>query len=89
MSKKTKRFRGEVDRSKYFRFPLTLPESMDTWLHNLGTQMKAQGGLKMPKSYIIRSIIRTLMKLDVDISGVKTEEEMEELIIEAMKRFKR
>lgn len=87
-SKKSKGFRGEIDRSKYFRFPLTLPESMDTWLHDLGTQMRAQGGLKMPKSYILRSVIKALMRLDIDISDVKTEEEIEERILMAMDKLK-
>jgi len=36
---------------------------------------------------IVRSAIKLLMDLDLDISGIKSEEELEDRIKEAAKRF--
>lgn len=49
--------------------------------------MKATGGYKLPKSYVIRSMINALMKLKINVSGVKSEKDLEEKIVEAIKKY--
>lgn len=48
--------------------------------------MRATGGYKIPKTMIMSALISLPMQLDVDPSGVKTEEELLERILEAFKK---
>jgi len=40
----------------------------------------------MPRSYIARAFLNAMMTLKIDVSGVKTEEELKKRILEAIKR---
>jgi len=82
------RFRSDVKKD-LFRTPISITKEMESWLQRLGSEMKASGGYKLPKSYIVRSLLDAAMELDVNVSGVKTEEELKERFIDAIKRFKR
>lgn len=82
-----KKFRSEVEKGLY-RIPLTISGDMDTWLLNLSSKMKASGGYKLPKSYILRALISAAMKLDIDVSGVKDEKELAEKIREAIAHYR-
>jgi hypothetical protein len=62
--------------SDYIRLNLTLPDELDRMLQEFGSDARAAGGYKMPKTTIIRSLIRMLMILGVDLSGVRTEEDL-------------
>ncbi len=62
--------------SDYIRLNLTLPDELDRMLQEFGSNARAAGGYKIPKTTIIRSLIRMLMILGVDLSGVKTEEDL-------------
>lgn len=62
--------------SDYIRLNLTLPDELDRMLQESGSDARAAGGYKIPKTTIIRSLIRMLMILGVDLSGVKTEEDL-------------
>lgn len=62
--------------SDYIRLNLTLPDELDRMLQESGIDARAAGGYKIPKTTIIRSLIRMLMILGVDPSGVKTEEDL-------------
>jgi len=86
--KATGRFRSEV-RKNLFRIPISITKDMESWLQSLGNTMKATGGYKLPKSYVLRSLLNAAMELGIDVSGVKTEEELEERILEAIKRYKK
>ena len=70
-----------------FRIPISITREMELWLQNLSNEMKATGGYKLPKSYVIRSMINALMKLKIDVSGVKSEKDLEEKIVEAIKKY--
>ncbi|MFO7928511.1 MAG: hypothetical protein R6U35_02480 [Candidatus Humimicrobiaceae bacterium] len=72
----------------YFRVPITMPSSMVSFLENLGIECKKSGGHKIANTVIVRSAIRLLMDLDLDISGVKSEEELGLRIKAAAKRYK-
>ncbi|MBL7060517.1 MAG: hypothetical protein ISS13_01635 [Actinobacteria bacterium] len=72
----------------YFRVPITMPSDMVSFLENLGVECRKSGGHKIANTMIVRSLIRLLMGLDLDISGVKSEEELEERIKDAARRYK-
>lgn len=71
-------------KSGYFRINLTLPEELDRFLEEVGMEAKAGKGYKLPKTMIVRALIRLLGELDVDVSGVKTEEELLERMMRAV-----
>jgi len=62
-------------KEKYFRLNLTLPIELDRVLSDIGPITWSKGGSKLPKTAIMRALIRLLVELDVDVSGIKTEEE--------------
>lgn len=71
----------------YFRVPITMPSGMVSYLENLGIECKKSGGHKIANTMIVRSAIKLLMDLDLDISRVKSEEELEERIKEAARKY--
>ena len=81
------RFRSEVPKG-LFRIPISITKGMDFWLQKLSSEMKSSGGYKLPKSYIIRALLDAAMSLRIDVSGVKTEEELIERILKAIKHHK-
>ena len=60
----------------YIRLNLTLPDELDRMLQEFGSDARAAGGYKIPKTMIIRALIRLLMTLEVDLNGVRTEEDL-------------
>jgi hypothetical protein len=73
-------------KSDYIRVNLTLPDELDRVLQDIGNDARATGGYKLPKTMIMRALVRLLMTLDVDPSGIKTEEELLERILAAIKK---
>lgn len=71
----------------YFRVPITMPSDMVVYLENLGIECKKSGGHKIANTMIVRCSIRLLMDMDLDISKVKSEEELEERIKKAAKKY--
>lgn len=47
--------------------------------------MKKNGGHKLRWPYIIKALINVCLKFDISVKGVKIEEDLEELILEAVK----
>ncbi|MCG9479482.1 MAG: hypothetical protein K9H14_04650 [Actinomycetia bacterium] len=72
----------------YFRVPITMPSAMVSFLENMGIECKKSGGHKIANTEIVRSAIRLLMDLDIDINGIKSEEELEARIKDAARRYK-
>lgn len=81
------RFRSEVPKGM-FRVPISITQEMDEWLQNLSRIMKSTGGYKLPKSYILRALLNAAMHLTIDVKAVKTEEELAERIISAIRKYK-
>jgi hypothetical protein len=75
-----------IPKSEYIRVNLTLPDELDRVLQKLGNDARATGGYKIPKTMIMRALVRLLMELDVDPSGIRTEEELLERILKAVKK---
>ncbi len=71
----------------YFRVPITMPSGMVSYLENLGIECKKSGGHKIANTMIVRSAVRLLMDMDLDISGVKSEEELEKRMKEAARKY--
>lgn len=86
-AKKLKRFRSNVQKN-LFRVPISITKEMEVWLQALSNEMKVSGGYKLPRSYVIRSILTAVMKLDVDISDVKSESELTKRFLEAIRECK-
>jgi hypothetical protein len=82
-----KKFRSEVPKG-LFRVPISISKEAESWLQSLSNEMKVTGGYKLPKSYIMRSILSAIMKLKIDVSGIKSEKDLEERIREAIKKTK-
>ncbi|OGF44719.1 MAG: hypothetical protein A2536_09230 [Candidatus Firestonebacteria bacterium RIFOXYD2_FULL_39_29] len=77
---------GRVNKGKHYRAELTLPEALGKFLVEFGAESKRSGGYNLPKTEIIRALIRVLMKLNVDVTGVKDEDELVERIMQAIKK---
>ena len=85
----TKRgFKIMEKKQDYFRVPITMPSNMVSFLENLGIECKKSGGHKVANTEIVRALIKLLMDLDVDLSGIKSEEELESRLKDAARRYK-
>ena len=74
-------------KEEYIRVNLTLPDELDRVLQELGNDARATGGYKLPKTMIMRALVRLLMTLEVDPSGVRSEDELLERILQATKKL--
>lgn len=81
------RFRSEVPKG-LFRVPISVTKDMESWLQDLSNRMKSSGGYKLPKSYIIRALLDAARALKIDVSGVKTEQELAKRILDAIKHHR-
>ena len=76
----------ELKGEEYIRVNLTLPDELDRVLQKFGSDARATGGYKIPKTMIMRALVRLLETLEVDPSGVRTEEELLKRIQEAVEK---
>ena len=83
-----KRFRADVEKN-LFRVPISLNKKANDWLYNLGILMKINGGYKLPKSYIIRSLINAFIKLNINLKKIKTEKDLEKRIFQSLRKISR
>jgi len=75
-------------KERYFRINLTLPIELDRVISDIGPATWAKGGSKLPKTVILRALVRMLMELDIDVTGVKTEEEFLERLRKSILDYK-
>jgi len=52
-----------------------LPHELDAQLSEVGFRARTSGGTKLRKTEILRALVRLLMELDVDLTGVRDENE--------------
>ena len=81
------RFRSDVSKD-LFRVPISITKEMESWLQEFSNAMKVTGGYKLPKSYVVRSLLGAIMKLKIDARGVRTEGELAKRILSAIKKYK-
>jgi len=72
----------------YFRVPITMPSDMVAYLENLGIECKKSGGHKIANTMIVRCAIRLLRDMDMDLSKVRSEEELEKRIKKAARKYR-
>lgn len=73
-------------RTPTFRLSATLPAKSASYLEWLGHQAQRAGGTQLSKAAILRALVDVAMRLEIDVSGATTQEELEERIWEAMAR---
>lgn len=71
----------------YIRVPVTMTEKMVNFMETISLKSKVTGGHKLPNTAIVRACLRVLMDLNVDVSGVKDEEELKGRIMEAKAKY--
>lgn len=74
---------SETDETDYIRVPITLSEELVGWLENLSLKAKVTGGHKLPNTAIVRACLKAIMELDVNVDGVKDEEELKARILQS------
>lgn len=83
-----KRFRADVEKN-LFRIPIFLDKKTNDWFYNLSISMKMNGGYKLPKSYIIRSLVNAFMRLRIKLKNVKTKIDLEKRILQSLNELRR
>jgi len=83
-----KRFRNDIEKN-LFRIPISLDKDTYNWLYNLSISMKISGGYKLPKTYIIRSLINAFVRLKVDCKNIRTQTDLEKRILQSLREFRR
>ena len=78
----------EMAKDKFFRINMTLPIELDKVLEDIGIEARSSGGFKIPKTTVVRALIRIAKIIQPDFAGVKTEQEVLERLMEAVKRYK-
>jgi len=81
-----KRFRSEV-RKGLHKVTITISDEAIHWFYELSRRMKEKKGYKLPRSYVIRALINVCMRLDIRVEGVRTEKDLEERILQAVKEY--
>lgn len=73
-------------KSSYFRLNLTLPHDLDARLAEFGYKSRATGGSKLRKTEIMRALVRLLLELEIDLTGVRDEDEFLDRLRKAVGR---
>lgn len=77
---------------EYIKTTVPMPTNMVRFLHNMGLGGKtANGGYKVPKSTIVRAICQAIeevhKKIAINLSGARTQEEIKQKLLKAMKKY--
>lgn len=75
------------NKNAYYKITLTLPEELDNLLFGIGQIARSRGGHRLPKTLIIRALIRILKELDVNLDEIKTEEQFYKSLRDAIKKY--
>jgi hypothetical protein len=63
-----------------YRLPINLSEEEILFLEGLGHQAKRTGGFRLSKAAVVRALIEVAMRMEIDVSGVRDEEELKSRI---------
>jgi hypothetical protein len=74
-AKKEEELPGQLD-TVMIKLSVFLPREEDAYLESLASTAKFSGGKKLSKTKIIESMVRALRTTNLDVRGVKTEEEL-------------
>ncbi|MHB8842232.1 MAG: hypothetical protein ACYC56_10710 [Candidatus Aquicultor sp.] len=78
-----------MSKENYLRVPITMPEEMFAYLESVSIKSKVSGGRKLANTAIVRASIMAMMDLDIDVNGVRDEDELKERIIKAQTNHKK
>ena len=74
-------------KSSSYHLSVTVPVELVKYLEWVGLEARRSGGLRLPKASIVRALLNVLVRMDVDVSGVTTQQELEERIWGAMEKI--
>jgi hypothetical protein len=60
-----------------YHLSATVPIKSAQYLEWLGMEAKATGGARLSKTTIVRALINVAMRMEIDVAGVATQEELE------------
>jgi len=86
MVKRYRRFRSEVEKGLY-KVNITVSDEAPDWFYELRKMMKKKDSYELPRSYIIKALFNSWMKLDINGKGIRPEEGLEGRILEAVKNY--
>jgi hypothetical protein len=69
------------------RVPITMTEKMINYMEALSMKSKVTGGHKLPNTAIVRACVKVAMDLDIDVTGIKDENELKMRIMEARTKY--
>jgi hypothetical protein len=72
-----------MSKENYLRVPITMPAEMFSYLESVSIKSKMTGGHKLANTEIVRACVMAMMDLDVNVTGVKDEEELKNRIMAA------
>ncbi|MCL6473098.1 MAG: hypothetical protein K6T91_09885 [Firmicutes bacterium] len=78
-----------MGKENYLRVPITMPEEMFAYLESVSIKSKISGGRKLANTAIVRACVAAMMDLEVDVNGVKDEDELKERIMNAQSSRKK
>jgi len=78
-----------MKKNEVFKVHVPMNAELTKWLENIGIDAREQGGFRIPKTTIIKACIRTIMKYDIDLRKVKTEEDLVKRIEKAIDNEKK
>ncbi len=76
-----------VKKSDYKKVTLTMPDDMLVYLETIGQKSHRKGGLKFAKTEVVRAFLVLLDKLDIDFTGLKDKDDLQQRIIKSMKAY--
>lgn len=68
---------AEAPKSAMIKLSVFLNKEEDAYLESLASTAKFSGGKKLSKTKIIEAMVRAFRKIDLDVRGVKDDEELQ------------
>ncbi len=76
---------GQLD-SVMIKLSVFLSRDEDAYLESLASMAKFSGGKKLSKTKLIESMVRALRTTELDVRGVKTEEELLKRVVAQLRQ---
>ena len=73
-------------RDTMIKLSVLLPRDEDAYLENLASTAKFSGGKKLAKTKIIEAMVRAFRDTDLDVRGVKSDEELLRRVSEQLRK---
>ncbi len=86
MVKHSKHSRSDPKKSLH-KVTVAIPDDVRNWFYDLSRMIKNRNGNTPPLSHIVRALINIFMKLDINLKDVKTEEDLKQRLLEAVKKY--